>query len=77
MRDDEGMTESGLTPEKVREFQLLMREECRVDLSFEAAWGRAAQLIALYRMLIGPIPEDSGVRTSAHMTSPIVDTRRW
>lgn len=70
------MPSSGLTPKKVREFQQLMREECHVDLSFEDAWARSTQLVALYRMMLGPIPEDFGVRTSSHVTPPIVDTQK-
>lgn len=58
------MPGSGLTHEKAREFQRLMREECGVEMPIEAAWTRAAQLIALYRMLMGPIPEDPEVNGS-------------
>ena len=53
-----------LLHENVREFQQLMRKECGVELTLEEAWTRATQLIALYRMLMGPIPEDPAVRTS-------------
>jgi hypothetical protein len=49
---------AGLTPQKVREFQSLMREECGAELSMEDARRRATQLIALYRALLGPLPED-------------------
>ena len=65
----ENMPESGLTHEKARAFQQLMREECGVELSIEDAWKRAARLVALYRMLMGPIPEDPGVRTSVRQPS--------
>ena len=70
------MPSTGLTPAKVHEFQELLREECHVDLSFEDAWARSTQLVSLYRMLFGPIAEDFGVRTSSHVTPPIVDTRK-
>ena len=63
------MPQAGLTLDKAREFQQLMRQECGVELSVEAARTRAAQLIALYRMLMGPIPEDPEVRTSARQPS--------
>ncbi len=52
------MPESGLSREKAIEFQWLVREECGVELSAEEAWTRASRLVALYRMLMGPIPED-------------------
>jgi hypothetical protein len=55
-----GMLEPILTHEKAGEFQQLMREECGVELTLEEASTRASQLIALYRMLMGPIPEDPG-----------------
>lgn len=48
----------GLSREKTIEFQRLVREECGVELSFEEAWTRASRLVALYRMLMEPIPED-------------------
>jgi hypothetical protein len=52
------MTDSRLSQDKVREFQRLVFEECGVEMPFEIAWKRASQLIALYRMLMAPIPED-------------------
>ena len=68
------MPEAGITREKAIEFQRLMSEECDVELTLQEAWSRAAQLVALYRMLMGPIPEDSGVRTFAHLPSRPVDS---
>lgn len=55
------MTDWPLSEGKVREFQSLVLEECGVEMPFEIAWKRASQLIALYRMLMAPIPEDPGV----------------
>jgi hypothetical protein len=55
-------------------FRRLMREECGVELTLDEAQARASQLIGLYRMLMGPIPEDPGVRTSAHVPSQAGDT---
>lgn len=52
------MPESGLSREKVIEFQRLVREECGLELPIEEAWARATRLVTLYRMLMGPIPED-------------------
>jgi len=67
------MPESAFTHATAREFQQLMREECGVELSVEAAWTRATQLTALYRMLMGPIPEDPGIQTSCRLPSTAVD----
>jgi hypothetical protein len=32
-----------------------------VELSPEEAWKRASEVLALFRMLLGPLPEDHGV----------------
>jgi hypothetical protein len=64
---------SALTPAKVDEFRALLERECGVSLEFDEAWRRASQLISLYRMLMGPIPEDPGVRTSDNLPSPVGD----
>ena len=50
-----------LTQEDIDEFKALMRDECGVDLSNQEAWNRATELLGLFRMLMGPIPEDSEV----------------
>jgi len=50
----------GLAPEDMAEFQALLRRECNLHLDTSEAWRRATQLIDLVRMLVGPIPEDSG-----------------
>ncbi len=47
-----------LSPEEVSAFREIMREETGVDMSETEAWNRAIELIALFRMLIGPMPED-------------------
>ena len=64
-----------LNREKATEFQKLMRDACGLELTLEEAWARATQLVALYRMLLGPIPEDPTVRTSDHLPSKAVDAR--
>jgi hypothetical protein len=64
----------GLTRAKVEEFRALLEGECGLHLELDEAWKRAVQLIALYRMLMGPIPEDPGVRTSANLPSRPGDT---
>jgi hypothetical protein len=48
----------GLTDAKVEELRTILREECGEDLSLEQAWARAIQLVALFRALLGPPPED-------------------
>lgn len=42
----------------MREFQELVRRECGIELTDQEAWDRATVLIDLYRMFLGPIPED-------------------
>lgn len=59
----------GLTTAKVAVFRDLVAQECGVLLEPDEAWRRASQLVALYRMLMGPIPEDPEVRTSASQPS--------
>jgi hypothetical protein len=54
----------GLTEVEVRRLQDIMRRECGVELTLEAAWARAIELLALFRMMLGPIPEDSRPRGS-------------
>jgi len=50
-----------LTPPDIREFQQLIQEYCGVSLPETEAWNRATELVALYRMFLGPIPEDPAV----------------
>lgn len=47
-----------LTPADIREFQRLVRDHCGIALDDMMAWHRATALIALYRMMLRPIPED-------------------
>jgi hypothetical protein len=47
-----------LSTEEVREFRAIVREVTGVDMSEHEAWNRATELLALFRMLIGPLPED-------------------
>lgn len=49
-----------LTPERVLAFQGIMERCYGVHLEFNEAAARAAKLIALYRAVLGPIPEDPG-----------------
>lgn len=47
-----------LSVEEVEEFREIVRAETGVDMSESEAWNRAIELVALFRMLIGPMPED-------------------
>jgi len=61
-----------LTLADVREFQALLRSECRVEMDEAEAWNRATELLNLVRMMLGRIPEDRGspgVRTSSSLPS--------
>lgn len=47
-----------LTPEDIREFRELLRVHCEIEVDEDEAAIRAHELVMLYRMLLGPIPED-------------------
>ena len=49
----------GLTQADVDELRELIHRECGESLGPEDAWKRATELLALFRMLLGPLPEDS------------------
>jgi hypothetical protein len=68
-----GGAEGSLTRSKVEDFQSLVEHERGIRLDPNQAWRRASQLVSLYRMLMGPIPEDPGVRTSACLPPGPVD----
>jgi hypothetical protein len=48
----------GLTRADVDEFRALIHRECGESLGPEEAWKRATEVVALFRMLLGPLPED-------------------
>jgi len=50
-----------LSPEDVAEFREIVREETGADLSEPEACNRAIELVALFRMLLGPLPEDPNI----------------
>jgi hypothetical protein len=61
--------------ESVAEFRQLLTEDCNLDLPEDEAWRLLHKLVALYRMLMGPIPEDPAVQTLGHKPSgPVDDT---
>lgn len=43
-----------LTLEDVQEFKRLIKEATGDELTDQEAWNRATELVALYRMLLGP-----------------------
>lgn len=54
-----------LGPEDIRDFQALVHKHCGVSLTDVEAWNRATALVALYRMMLRPIPEDPEVGKSS------------
>ena len=52
-----------LSQADVEEFRELVHRECGEDLSPEDAWKRASEVLALFRMLLGPLPEDQPAAT--------------
>jgi len=57
-RADSARFAFGLTPAEVEEFRELIHSECGENLGPEEAWKRASEVLALFRMLLGPLPED-------------------
>jgi hypothetical protein len=53
-----------LSREDVDEFRAIVREVSGEEMSEQAAWNRATAVSALARMLVEPIPEDPGRRSS-------------
>lgn len=47
-----------LSQEDIEDFRVLVRDECGIALTNQEAWNRASELLGLFRMLMGPIPED-------------------
>ena len=48
----------GLTEAEVRRLQDILRREGESDVTLDQAWARAIELLSLFRMLLGPLPED-------------------
>ena len=51
----------GLSHADVEEFRKLIHRECGQELSPEEAWKRASEVLTLFRMMLGPLPEDQAV----------------
>jgi hypothetical protein len=47
-----------LTRADVEEFRAIICETCGETISEQEAWNRATTLVALGRMLLGPLPDD-------------------
>ena len=64
--EGEGRYAFGLTPVAVEHFRDIMRSESGIELTTTEAWAHAIEILALFRMLLGPLAEDPSraVRTS-------------
>ena len=55
-----------LTQSEVERFRDVMRRESGTELTMAEAWARAIELLALFRMLLGPLPEDPSLTKFEH-----------
>ncbi len=76
MGDPDGDGQFPLTLADVREFQRVVRDSCGVTLDEVEAWNRATEILALYRMLLSPIPEDPDVSPGVRTSSDLEASRR-
>jgi hypothetical protein len=66
-RDDEdGRFAFGLTALEVERLRGILSRESATEVSMAEAWGRAIELLALFRMLLGPLPEDPDAARFEH-----------
>ena len=63
-RDRAGAYAYGLTEAAVDQFREIISREYAEDLSPEAGWARAIEVLALFRALVGPMPTDSTAASS-------------
>ena len=56
----------GLTERDVQRLQDILRREGDPEVTLEQAWTRAIELLSLFRMLLGPLQEDSSPRQFEH-----------
>ena len=61
---------SRLSEHDVEAFRRLMLEECGVELTLAEAWTRATKMVAMFRALLGPLPEDSSPRGASYPQAP-------
>ena len=59
-----------LTYEDIQEFKRLIKETTGHELTDQEAWNRSTELVALYRMLLGCIPEDPAHHSSGPEPPP-------
>lgn len=60
------------TPAHIHEFQRIVQETTGASLFDQEAWERATELVSLFRMFVGPLPEDdqgAAVQTSSILPS--------
>lgn len=66
----DSLSHSPITAEDIEDFRTLIRTECGVEMDEQEAWDRVIELVSLYRMFLGPLPEDpEGVRTSSGLAT--------
>lgn len=53
----------GLTEAEVRRLQGILQRETESEVTLDQAWARAIELLSLFRMLLGPLPDDHESRT--------------
>jgi hypothetical protein len=57
-QDSETRYGFGLTEAEVRRLQDILRSEGESEVTLDHAWARAIELLTLFRLLLGPLPED-------------------
>jgi len=56
----------GLTTLEVERLRGILSRESGTEVAMAEAWGRAIELLALFRMLLGPLPEDPDAARFEH-----------
>lgn len=70
----EGSFAFGLTPSDIEGFREILRTECGEEISMADAWTRATEVLSLFRMMLGPIPEDRSAGPAAGSNVLSLDT---
>lgn len=66
-----------LTPDRIKEFQAIAREEYGVELTFDDASVHAKRLLLLYELIYQPLPEEiAPQRQTRDAYPPAVETHR-
>lgn len=74
--DPEASFAFGLTLSDVEEFREILRTECGEELPLAESWSRATEILGLFRMMLGPIPEDRSAGPAASSNVLSLDTDR-